>query len=791
MSGFETNVFPITNLADLSAEYRLYRVRGLNPDQDEYYANREILKRRLSYLLKKPVTVIDRDDGPHVVVRADAGPLPSPYPLVRVAVQFELASDRLELDYTKRSPENDEICLRFLQFALQAPLRSHPHLWQPGTGQPFFKKTPVFLTPNLTIYMGYSVRAVVTPALGLGLCVGVVSKSVSKSPLPHRIIRDQLKHWKGRHCIYHFGHQWYEIQISGLDDRNVSDYIYMIDKRMVSLLEDVTSRSEKPLPPELASLAHDTSVVLYKDNQKQDRGAPSALCYPVHGPQDEEVKRIHGRTLLAPYQRRGAILEFVRNYLGRLRFGDTSLVVSSVPISVPQRMFTVPDFLFGKSKVLSVRGTPGAIHVSLDHLGSTRAALLRDGQAGFYQRDPLPLQYFIAPQSVAESYGGQFVPDLQRTVDDLFPQDEQGYEPKLVTYNDRGPRTYPFQGKAILEAVAAKCRKPGHAVVMIHSTTDRRIGKEDQLEAMVVRELRELGIHSAVIHSDVGSQCYELVRNGDERPRYRMRENRRKTLVGYLRGVALNKVLLTNGRWPFVLASPMHADITIGIDVKHHTAGLVIVGGNGGDIRWLPKKSKQKERLLDDKTQSYLMEIIRAEAKDRSEPILVIVIHRDGRLWPSELKGARAAIEALKREGTIPAEAELTIIEVPKTSPAPLRLFETIIKNGRRNWIENPQVGSYLILGATDGYICTTGRPFDRPGTVRPIHVRHIEGPLALEKCMQDFYYLSTLAWTRPEDCTRNPITIKLNDRYLGEEATEYDADVLDITHILGDQEVA
>lgn len=72
MSGFETNVFPITNLADLSAEYRLYRIRGLNPDQDEYYSNREILKRRLSYLLRKPVTVIDREELPHLVVRADA-----------------------------------------------------------------------------------------------------------------------------------------------------------------------------------------------------------------------------------------------------------------------------------------------------------------------------------------------------------------------------------------------------------------------------------------------------------------------------------------------------------------------------------------------------------------------------------------------------------------------------------------------------------------------------------------------------------------------------------------------
>ena len=54
------------------------------------------------------------------------------------------------------------------------------------------------------------------------------------------------------------------------------------------------------------------------------------------------------------------------------------------------------------------------------------------------------------------------------------------------------------------------------------------------------------------------------------------------------------------------------------------------------------------------------------------------------------------------------------------------------------------------------------------------------EGPLALEKCLEDVYFLSCLAWTRPEDCTRFPIDIKLNDRFLGEDATEYDADDLE-----------
>jgi len=60
---------------------------------------------------------------------------------------------------------------------------------------------------------------------------------------------------------------------------------------------------------------------------------------------------------------------------------------------------------------------------------------------------------------------------------------------------------------------------------------------------------------------------------------------------------------------------------------------------------------------------------------------------------------------------------------------------------------------------------------------VQPLHVRHIEGPLSLLQCLEDIYYLTALAWTRPEDCTRYPITIKLTDRRLGEDAGDYDED--------------
>lgn len=375
--------------------------------------------------------------------------------------------------------------------------------------------------------------------------------------------------------------------------------------------------------------------------------------------------------------------------------------------------------------------------------------------------------------------------DLKRAMRDLFPHD---YNPILVTYNDRTAKIFAKQGNAILDAVKTECTKPGYAVVMIHHTTDRKEGAEDQLAAMVIRKLYEHDpqIFAAVIHSDVGRECYFQPFGSTS---YVARPEKRGKLNGYLRMVAINKVLLTNQQWPFVLETRLNADLTIGLDVKQHTAGLVIVGSNGGDIQALPpKKSRQKEKLSERQMQAYLVEAIRRAAEHRKGSLTTILLQRDGRVFESEIKGAHAAIDLLKKESVLPQDATLTIIEISKSAPVRLRLFDVSLRSSR-SWVENPQVGNYCIINDAEGYLCSTGRAFPHKGTVRPLHVRHIEGPLSIQQCLEDVFYLTCLTWTRPEDCSRNPVTVKLNDRFLSEEATDFDENALDIEAILAEEE--
>jgi hypothetical protein len=51
---------------------------------------------------------------------------------------------------------------------------------------------------------------------------------------------------------------------------------------------------------------------------------------------------------------------------------------------------------------------------------------------------------------------------------------------------------------------------------------------------------------------------------------------------------------------------------------------------------------------------------------------------------------------------------------------------------------------------------------------------------MAFRKCLEDVFSLASLTWTQPEGCTRNPISIKLNDRQLFEAATPFDNDAFE-----------
>ncbi len=64
-----TNIFKITNLHQLSDEYRLYEIVGLDLDSKEYQRNKQYLIRSLSRDLKHPIEIIKREKTSYLVTK--------------------------------------------------------------------------------------------------------------------------------------------------------------------------------------------------------------------------------------------------------------------------------------------------------------------------------------------------------------------------------------------------------------------------------------------------------------------------------------------------------------------------------------------------------------------------------------------------------------------------------------------------------------------------------------------------------------------------------------------------
>ena len=72
---YETNIFSIDNLKELSSDYFLFEIVGLTASSeegnDDFDINVQYIKKSLSYKLKHPVTIITRDKKPVLVIRAE------------------------------------------------------------------------------------------------------------------------------------------------------------------------------------------------------------------------------------------------------------------------------------------------------------------------------------------------------------------------------------------------------------------------------------------------------------------------------------------------------------------------------------------------------------------------------------------------------------------------------------------------------------------------------------------------------------------------------------------------
>jgi hypothetical protein len=747
------NLYPITNQQELSISYRLVNVEGelgLGSDNpDLAVKNLNLLATKLAFGQKLPVAIINGGEHPLLAVAADRPMTSCQYQLTPHVATLRPRDEIHVVEFPNLDTSTLGIALSFLGWELRGHLYNHGGLWQ-ASPNTFFQKAPVNASDrgrHIDTYGGFSPRFLFVDDR-LHVAVPVIYSYTDCRWADDAFDDREIRKLGGRKMLYHFGNRQFPIKFQRRTGKSIREqdfiaeggdgvaYVYEWTVRKVG-----DSSAGRLLNP-------DSPAIRYKNlGNEQERFGALSLCKLMLNNEDPRVassKREHQRT---PTQRIEASTGVVNRFLAGIRLGVVELKIDSKPRKTIGKRFGYPPIQFGKGTILRIGDNRRNGEISLRDLPNKRTELLEDDRVGFAVLSELDDQVLVAPRSL----GIAVVEDLKNRIEGMVSQlIRKPYALQLVRYHDEDRRTLNAQVNSVFHALDQNDVNGGRGVLVLpprsqpdlHNYLKKKLRDRVQFQCMAAEKIKGF---------------YGIVRDGQDhaepRPERRFHSYLLNTVMG---------LMIVNRQWPWVLHQATNYDAYIGLDVLNHTAALTFFYEGGRVCAMRDHASSNKERLSQRVVAKLVCDGLRQDLADLDEPPRSLVLRRDGRLFESEWLGFRAAVLTLVDEGLLPRDILLGAVEVPKHHSYGVRLVERF--NGA---LQNPVVGSWEKLSESEGLVCSTGWPFNIPGTVEPLVLRVARGNLDIVRVLGDTFDMSQLCWPTPRGCMRLSIDLKLCDEHL------------------------
>jgi len=757
------NLYLLTNQQELSISYRLVDVEGElglgSDDPDLAIKNLNLLAKKLAFGQKLPVAIIKGGESPLLAVAADRPMTKCQYQLTPHVATLRPRDEIHAVAFPNLDTSTLGIALSFLGWELRGHLYSHAGLWQ-STPNTFFRKAPVNVGDRyrrIDIYGGFSPRFLFVDD-GLHVAVPVVYSYTDSRWADGAFDEREIRKLGGRKMLYHFGNRLFPIKFQRRTGRSIKEQDFIPeDRKEVAHVYDWTvgkvgdSPAGRLLNPESAAIR-------YKHfGNEQERFGALSLCKLMLNNDDPRVaasKREHQRT---PTQRIDASNGIVSRFLSGICLGSVELKIHSQPRSTAAKRFGYPAIQFGKGTVLRVGNNGRSGEIPLQDLASARGELLENDSAGFAVLSELDDQILIAPRSLGEP----IMADLKARVEAMVSQFiRRPYRLQIVRYHDEDRRTLNAQVNSVVRALDQNDVNGARGMLVLPPRA------QQDLHNYLKKTLRER-VQFQCMAAEKITRFYGTAGDGQKHAVPRPERRFHSYLLNMIMGL-----MIVNRQWPWVLHQPMKYDAYIGLDVLNHTAALTFFYEGGRVCAMRDHASSDKERLSRRVVAKLVYDGLRQDLVDLDEPPRSLVLRRDGRLFESEWLGFKDAVAKLTDEGVLPGDIILGAVEVPKHHSYGIRLIERC-----GSTLRNPAVGCWDKLSETEGLVCSTGWPFNIPGTVEPLVLRVVRGDLDLVLVLEDTFDMSQLCWPTPKGCMRLSIDLKLCDEHLRAFAAGADED--------------
>jgi len=498
------------------------------------------------------------------------------------------------------------------------------------------------------------------------------------------------------------------------------------------------------------------AAILVQDRAKETSIAvPISRLFPIFTTEYEGIRKCSIRSQMAPDERVNTISTFL-NELSDVKYEDISVSIQQSYLKKERSIFIPPHLEFGKGEIhkpFPKGSVPPKTNQLFDNLIvrwalSKLTTLYRNGA---YHNEPIPNLILLYPQILERDTRETFVRDLQHEI-----KQQTGQSPLIVQQRSYQIGRSERRGSSLLRMLPEVRSKNSNSLAIIVLW--------DKFLETVHGELKEA-------LSPVLSQCVTEKVVGNI-----ARKQNSQLAASQLQNLAL-AVSTEAGIQPWVIADPLHHDLHIGIDLLFGKVGYHFLYGTGGRLIQQhfgnsTVKGRMHEAIKKPELRKRLEETIRSIVQDGHQ-IKSIIIHRDGRWWPSESLALQETVAHLKKEDILPDNFRCAVVEIRK-SHLPVRLF-TVVEENRREFLQNTLFGTYLILDSQRIILTTTGRPgtwdSSRGKTANNLLLEVVEtiGKFNIQEIAEDTYYLTHLNWNAPNIEIALPVTIRWTDRALRE----------------------
>ncbi len=758
-------LFPIEGLSGTKYKFRILKVRERIPDDNKQPIRLQKWADRLwRRELRCPVFPTRRFSYPAFLIPgSNSPPVGDSIEIVDVpdrTYHIDVTDQTIEIDIEQaQGPERELIC-RMLERPFTDKILSMRDIFWKDQWTLFYLQEPANSSVSKDImnaYRGYKFGVVFVEGRGLHLAVDVRTRYVGRKSLSeysteerNTILSSHLDldtEFKDRpRFLRDNGAAKFPCRYTGETGETVSQYT--IDDTGTTVLGYYRQKY-------LFLDIHPNNPTVFTQDKEERKsvGSPSSRLFPIFVTEYEGVRACSVQPQMTPTERFSVIQDFLK-YLKGIRYAETPVKVSEQILIANRQVFIPPRLEFGDGYVLKPfrNGAPPSWNESFDsqivkYRSRKLPALYRNGP---YHNEPLPGIVLLYPKSMERSMRETFLKELKREINLQTKQNMQ-----ILKQRQYQVGRYERMGSSLLTLATE-----------IQSTTQRC------LTVVVLWKRLYKSIHGNLKNTlqTTLSQCVWERTVSNICNQYN--PSRAKSQV---RNLSLG-VITEAGVKPWVLADSLYHDLHIGIDLLHGRIGYHFLCGIGGRIidtysGSTIQRGRMHEAIKRPEIKNRLVQSIQSIVNSGNK-IGSIVIHRDGRWWPSESDGLNEALGRLKRDGILDDNVRCTVVEIRKNH-MPIRVFTST--SGSEQYFQNPLPGTYFVLDSNRVLLTTTGRPgaWDEPGgrTASTLLLEVIEtiGDFNIEEIARDAYHLTHLNWSAPDIDISLPVTVRWTDELLRE----------------------